>query len=117
MVFHVLHFLSILSLHYHNQMNVVYNNTLNQILVSLYKYQVLHQHQINHHFLLDIKNPDEQYSVCDYQIDARNLLKKYQNKNIIVVGGTGLYLKALFYDYNFSNKKNNDYDIICIVVD
>jgi len=62
------------------------------------------------HFLFDIKNPDEQYSVCDYQIDARNLLKKYQNKNIIVVGGTGLYLKALFYDYNFSNKKNNDYE-------
>jgi len=28
------------------------------------------------HFLFDIKNPDEQYSVCDYQIDARNLLKK-----------------------------------------
>ena len=50
---------------------------------------------ITHH-LLDIKNYDEDYSVYDYQVNSRkiidSLLKK--NKNIIMVGGTGLYLKA-----------------------
>ena len=36
----------------------------------------------------------------------RSLLN--QNKNVVIVGGTGLYLKALLYDYNFNddNKKN-----------
>lgn len=59
------------------------------------------------HFLFDIKNPDEDYSVMEYQIDARNILKEYENQNIIVVGGTGLYIKALFYDYKF-NKLNEE---------
>ena len=50
---------------------------------------------ISHH-LIDIKDYNENYTVYDYQIDARktiNELKK-QNKNIIIVGGTGLYIKA-----------------------
>ena len=53
------------------------------------------------HFLFDIRKPDEQYSVFDYQKDARNLLRKYQDSNIIFVGGTGLYLKAVLFDYRF----------------
>ena len=35
------------------------------------------------------------------------LLKK--NKNVVIVGGTGLYLKALLYDYRF-NKNDNKKD-------
>lgn len=63
------------------------------------------------HYLFDIKNPNEDYSVCDYQKDARKILDDNKDKNIIVIGGTGLYIKALFYDYIFSdNKENNNYD-------
>lgn len=55
------------------------------------------------HHLIDIKNYDEDYSVYDYQIDARNKIKELEEKgkNIIFVGGTGLYAKAALYDYKF----------------
>ena len=61
------------------------------------------------HFLFDIKNPDEDYSVSDYQKDLRELLDKYKDRNIILVGGTGLYLTAGLYDYSFSSISKNDY--------
>ena len=58
---------------------------------------------ITHH-LIDIKDYNEDYTVYDYQIDARNMIDKLQkeNKNIIMVGGTGLYIKAALYDYRFN---------------
>ena len=67
---------------------------------------------ITHH-LLDIKNYDEDYSVYDYQIDSRKIIDGLlkENKNIIMVGGTGLYLKASLFDYRFNNEeKTNKYD-------
>ena len=65
------------------------------------------------HHLIDFKNYDEDYSVYNYQIDARNKIKELQdrNKNIIFVGGTGLYVKAALYDYKFNKEeKNSDYE-------
>ena len=61
------------------------------------------------HLLFDIKSPKEDYSVSDYQTDLRNVLEKYKDRNIILVGGTGLYITAGLYDYNFSKMNNNDY--------
>ena len=60
------------------------------------------------HFLFDIKEPNEMYTVYDYQKDARQLLNQYKDKNIIIVGGTGLYLKAALYDYIFEEEEKND---------
>ncbi len=56
------------------------------------------------HHMIDIKDVDEDYSVYDYQKEARYVLDKLlsENKNVIIVGGTGLYLKALLYNYNFT---------------
>ena len=65
------------------------------------------------HHLLDIKNYNEDYTVYDYQKDARNMIDKLQkdNKNIIMVGGTGLYIKAALYDYRFNKEDgNNEYN-------
>ena len=65
------------------------------------------------HHLLDIKDYNEDYTVYDYQIDARKTIEKLQkeNKNIIMVGGTGLYIKAALYDYRFNKEENNiNYD-------
>ncbi len=63
------------------------------------------------HFLFDIKEPNEMYSVYDYQKDLRKILQEYQNQNIIIVGGTGLYIKAGLYDYRFEEDDNiNSYD-------
>lgn len=62
------------------------------------------------HYLLDIVNPNQTYSVKEYQDDFRKvyyqLKKDYQN--IIVCGGTGLYLKAALYDYAFEDEENDD---------
>ena len=63
------------------------------------------------HLLFDIKNPDEEYTVKDYQEDLRIILDKYKNQNIILVGGTGLYLCAGLMDYRFEEETiNNTYD-------
>lgn len=61
------------------------------------------------HHLFDIKNYDEDYNVCDYQKDARKILNRLlkENKNVIIVGGTGLYINALLYDYRFNNVEDN----------
>ena len=60
---------------------------------------------IKHH-LLDFVDIDREYTVYDYQKDARkkldSLIKK--DKNVIICGGTGLYIKSLLYDYNFSEE-------------
>ena len=62
------------------------------------------------HLLFDKYFLNEEYSVYDYQQDARKLLDKYSDKNIILVGGTGLYLKALLYDYKFLEPNDEDYE-------
>ena len=59
------------------------------------------------HFLFDIKNPDEEYNVKDYQKDLRDLFAKYKDKNLIIVGGTGLYATAGAYDYRFYEDEND----------
>jgi tRNA dimethylallyltransferase len=63
------------------------------------------------HHLFDIKNVEDDYSVFDYQHDGRDLLNKIdEDKTPIIVGGTGLYIKALLYDYNFYNNEER-YDL------
>ena len=47
------------------------------------------------HHLLDIRKYNEDYSIYDYQKDARRIIDNNPNKNYIIVGGSGLYLKAL----------------------
>ena len=53
------------------------------------------------HYLFDIRDINEDYSVFDYQKDARRIIEENKDKNIIFVGGTGLYLKSALYDYRF----------------
>lgn len=63
------------------------------------------------HELLDFVPVTQNYTVYDYQKDARKLLEKYQGHNIIFVGGTGLYLKSALYDYRFYEETTtNSYD-------
>lgn len=60
------------------------------------------------HHLFDICDVLDNYSVYDYQRDCRKKIKELenQNKNIILVGGTGLYIKAALYDYRFQKEGN-----------
>ena len=63
------------------------------------------------HYLLDIKNPDDDYTVKDYQIDARKIIENNKDKNLIFCGGTGLYLCAALMDYRFyEDESSENYD-------
>lgn len=55
------------------------------------------------HHLFDIKKVTEDYSVSDYQKDVRMVIDDCmkRGKMPILVGGTGLYVKAALYDYQF----------------
>ena len=68
---------------------------------------------IKHH-LISIKDLSEDYTVFDYQSDARNCINQiiHKGRMPILVGGTGLYIKSVLYDYKFDNEKRvcNDYE-------
>ena len=64
------------------------------------------------HHLFDISDVDDIYTVYDYQKDCRAKINEIlnKNKNVIIVGGTGLYIKAALYDYQFKTEYDlNDY--------
>ncbi|MDY0177737.1 MAG: tRNA (adenosine(37)-N6)-dimethylallyltransferase MiaA [Bacilli bacterium] len=56
-----------------------------------------------HYSLLNLKTPDEIYSIRDYQKDFRYAVDKAlkDKKDVIVVGGSGLYIRAALFDYKF----------------
>ena len=62
------------------------------------------------HYLLDIKEPSESFSVMEYQKLFRETVKELSKKyeNIIVCGGTGLYIRASIYDYVFNQEEDSD---------
>ena len=55
------------------------------------------------HHLIDVLSVRDEASVAQYQNDARNLIDQLLEQSIpaIVVGGTGLYIKAILDDLNF----------------
>ncbi len=67
------------------------------------------QQGIKHH-MLDIKSPDQDFSVADFQYEVKRHIEeiKERGKLPIIVGGTGLYIKAALYDYQFTDEKRDD---------
>ena len=61
------------------------------------------------HHLIDIKNPRDQYSVKEFQSLSREIIET-TNKPILFCGGTGLYLKAALYDYDFPKEEIARFD-------
>jgi tRNA dimethylallyltransferase len=61
------------------------------------------------HYLLDIKHPSEPFSVAEFQEKAKELITRINNKGKIpiIVGGTGLYIRAVTHHYEFSEAKKN----------
>jgi len=49
------------------------------------------------HHLIDIKNPDEEFSAAQFKEEARNSIVSLaqEGKRALVVGGTGFYIRAL----------------------
>ena len=63
------------------------------------------------HHLFDICNVMDNYTIFNYQKDAREKINEIiiRNNTPIFVGGSGLYIKAALYDYKL-NKEEKKYD-------
>jgi len=61
------------------------------------------------HHLIDIKTPDESFSVAEFQERVRKLIKDIANRGKLpmIVGGTGLYIQSVIYDYQFTDAASN----------
>jgi tRNA dimethylallyltransferase len=57
------------------------------------------------HHLIDIKEPEESFSVAEFQLLVRAKINEIakRGKLPIIVGGTGLYIQSVIYDYQFSD--------------
>ncbi|AGT31625.1 tRNA delta(2)-isopentenylpyrophosphate transferase [Geobacillus genomosp. 3] len=62
------------------------------------------------HHLLDIKEPCEPFSVVEFQRLCRALIADISARGRlpIIVGGTGLYIQAAIYDYQFSDAPSDE---------
>lgn len=59
------------------------------------------------HHLFDICDVHDNYTIYNYQKDARSMISKLERKRKtpILVGGSGLYIKAALYDYKLVNEE------------
>lgn len=65
------------------------------------------------HHMIDLISLNDDYSIYDYQMQGRKVLDDLikQNKNVIIVGGSGLYIKALLYDYKLDKTEHERIDL------
>lgn len=63
------------------------------------------------HYLLDIVSPKDAFNVKEYQTLFRETLNKLLNEHadVVVTGGTGLYIKAALFDFDFLNEEEVSY--------
>lgn len=62
------------------------------------------------HYLFDIVTPEHTFSVKEYQDIFRKTINELSQKyaDIVVCGGTGLYIRASLYDYNFTEQPEDN---------
>lgn len=62
-----------------------------------------------HHHLIDYLEANDDFSVAMYQKIVRSKIEEFNNRGLlpIIVGGTGLYIKSVLYDYNFTDTQRN----------
>ncbi|MFC4023070.1 tRNA (adenosine(37)-N6)-dimethylallyltransferase MiaA [Oceanobacillus longus] len=62
------------------------------------------------HHMLDIREPEEEFSVADFKENVQKYINDItsRDKLPIIVGGSGLYIQAALYNYNFSEIKRDD---------
>jgi tRNA dimethylallyltransferase len=81
-------------------------------LIATAKIKETEKQGIIHH-MIDLISLNDDYSIYEYQEKGRELLNNLikNNKNIIIVGGSGLYIKALLYDYKLDKTEQNKIDL------
>jgi tRNA dimethylallyltransferase len=85
----------------HFQMEIINGDSVQvyqDLNIGAAKIKATEMQNIKHH-MLDIATPKETYSVFHFQRDARRLINQIERP--LIVGGTGLYIKACLYNYEF----------------
>lgn len=61
------------------------------------------------HYMLDIKQPEESFSVADYRDYVQSYMKQITSSSHLPVlaGGSGLYIQAALFDYQFSETRRD----------
>lgn len=69
------------------------------------------------HYLIDEREISEGYSVADFQETARDKIQeiKSRGKLPIVVGGTGMYIQALLYDFKLGASDETSVEVAAIL--
>lgn len=64
------------------------------------------------HYMFDILEPTEEFSVAEYQKQVRTLVDTLNDEGIIpiIVGGSGLYLDSVIYNYQFPETSSRERD-------
>ena len=62
------------------------------------------------HHLFSFVNIDRDYTIADYQKDLRKTVDEIfsRGKNVVIVGGSGLYIRSALYDYEFNKDPEVD---------
>jgi tRNA dimethylallyltransferase len=62
------------------------------------------------HHLIDILDPSESFSVAEFQKMVRDKINEISGRGKLpmIVGGTGLYIQSVIYDYQFSDAPGDE---------
>ena len=85
--------------------------------MQIYKHMDVGSAKVTHeemdgvkHYLIDEVTPDYSFSVSEFQERAGKYIEEIssKDKNVLVTGGTGLYLNSLIYNMDFAKSDAND---------
>ncbi len=85
--------------------------------MQIYEYMDVGSAKVTHeemkdipHYLIDEVKPDYTFSVSEFQSRADKYIDEidHKGKNVLVTGGTGLYLNSLIYNMDFAKSNAND---------
>lgn len=70
----------------------------------------LEERKVVAHHLFDILEPTDSFSICDYQKLVRQKIEEQvaNDKVPLIVGGSGLYINSVIYDYQFDTKARSN---------
>lgn len=73
--------------------------------------------EIRHH-LLDVVSPDKRFNANQFKLLANKAIEDISSRGKIplLVGGTGLYISSVIYDFNFEHDKDNKLRDNCLFI-
>ncbi|MBB6669150.1 tRNA (adenosine(37)-N6)-dimethylallyltransferase MiaA [Cohnella nanjingensis] len=62
------------------------------------------------HHLIDIRDPEEPFSAADFQAECAKAIREIhgRGRTPFIVGGTGLYVESVCYDYRFQDHGSDE---------